>query len=210
MESYRTVAARASDEFVERRSRFIGHARPVQTEEEAVAFIQELKSKHWDANHNVYAYILRAGNISRYSDDGEPQGTAGVPVLEVIRKSGVCDVAVVVTRYFGGILLGAGGLVRAYSHGAKLALDAAGIITMRLCAVCRCRCDYNQYGRVSAVVAGEGGKIQDTEFTDSVTLHFLLPQEDVPRLQKLLLDATSGSVNLQVCDTLFQEYQPSP
>lgn len=209
MERYRTIKNQAADEFVERRSRFIGHAKPVQTEEEAISFIQELKSKHWDANHNVYAYILREGNISRYSDDGEPQGTAGVPVLEVIRKSGVCDAVVVVTRYFGGILLGAGGLVRAYSHGAKLALDAAGIVTMRLCDLCQCRCDYNQYGRVSAVVASAGGSIQDTEFTDTVTLQFILPQEDTPRLQKLLLDATSGSVSLQVCDTLFQEYQES-
>ena len=113
MMEYKTIRLREEAEFIERRSRFIGHACPVKTEEEAVAFINEMKAKYWDASHNVYAYCLREGQIKRYSDDGEPQGTAGIPVLDVLQKSGVVDTAVVVTRYFGGILLGAGGLVRA-------------------------------------------------------------------------------------------------
>ena len=112
---YKTIRNAAEDEFVEKRSRFIGHALPVTTEEEALAFIAEMKSKYWDASHNVYAYILREGGIQRFSDDGEPQGTAGIPTLDVLRKEGLTDLVVVVTRYFGGILLGGGGLVRAYS-----------------------------------------------------------------------------------------------
>ena len=114
---YKTVAREASDEFVEKRSRFIGYVKPVKTEEEAVAFINQKRSEHWDARHNVYAYSLREGNIKRYSDDGEPSGTAGMPVLDVIVKNEIYDVCVVVTRYFGGVLLGTGGLVRAYSQG---------------------------------------------------------------------------------------------
>ena len=106
LQSYKTVAGRAEDEFTEKRSRFIGYITPAATEEEALSFISQIKSKHWDATHNVYAYILREGQIKRYSDDGEPQGTAGIPVLDVLQKEGLCDVAVVVTRYFGGILLG--------------------------------------------------------------------------------------------------------
>jgi uncharacterized YigZ family protein len=124
----------------------------VSTEEEAVAFIAEIRSKHWDARHNVYAYSLRKGNLSRYSDDGEPSGTAGLPVLDVITKNGVTDVCVVVTRYFGGVLLGKGGLVRAYAQGAKLALAAGGVITMQSCRLCSLCCNYNQYGKVSATV----------------------------------------------------------
>lgn len=122
--SYRTITKEADAEFTERRSRFIGHAMPVSSEEDALAFVAMIKEQHGDATHNVWAYNLKNGR-QRYSDDGEPQGTAGPPVLEVLQKERLVDAAVVVTRYFGGVLLGAGGLVRAYSHGAKLALEAA-------------------------------------------------------------------------------------
>jgi len=137
MNEYRTIKYEADDSFVERRSRFIGYAKPVTTNEEAVAFINEIKAKHWDATHNVYAYVLRDGQIRRYSDDGEPQGTAGIPVLDVLLKENLTDLVVVVTRYFGGVLLGAGGLVRAYSHGAKIAVVAAKMINMTLAALLR-------------------------------------------------------------------------
>ena len=157
MAQYKTVLQEAQDDFVEKRSRFIGYARPVSTEAEALAFIAEKKSKHWDASHNVYAYILRDGGVMRYSDDGEPQGTAGIPVLDVLQKSGVTDVVVVATRYFGGILLGGGGLVRAYSHTASIALQAAGIVTMRECLMLEVLCDYGQYGRAAALVPECGG-----------------------------------------------------
>ena len=123
--NYFTVSQPAEDSFIEKRSEFIGYIAPVATNEQAVDFINQIRAKHRKAKHNVYAYILRQDNISRYSDDGEPQGTAGMPVLEVLKKRGLTDVCVVVTRYFGGILLGGGGLVRAYSHAASLACDAA-------------------------------------------------------------------------------------
>ena len=125
---YKTVKIESSDEFTEKRSRFIGYVKPVKTEAEATEFINSIRSKHWDARHNVYAYSLREGNIKRYSDDGEPSGTAGMPVLDVITKNEVYDVCVVVTRYFGGVLLGTGGLVRAYSQGSKIALEAGQVV----------------------------------------------------------------------------------
>ena len=172
MDQYRTVKNEAEDEFVERRARFIGRVKPVKTEEDAVSFIRACKSKYWDASHTVYAYSLREGSVRRYSDDGEPQGTAGVPVLEVLQKSGVTDLVVVVTRYFGGVLLGAGGLVRAYSHGAKIALDAGRIITMALCQTAELVCDYNQYGRLLSLIPEAGGVVTDTQFTDVVEISF--------------------------------------
>ncbi len=207
MNEYLTIVKAASDEFVERRSRFIGYCRPVTCEEEAVAFISEIKSKHWDAAHNVYAYVLREGQQRRYSDDGEPSGTAGVPVLEVLLKSGVTDLAVVVTRYFGGVLLGAGGLVRAYSHGAKIALDAGGIIRMLKCKEMVLRCDYNQYGRIASLIPAADGVIDDTAYTDEVEIAFHLPGEGVEALQKTLADATSGAVQAVPHGERFYRFQ---
>lgn len=203
MAEYRTIAQAAQDEFVEKRSRFIGYARPVQTEEEAQAFIAEMKSRHWDATHNVYAYILREGNIQRYSDDGEPQGTAGIPTLDVLQKSHVTDVAVVVTRYFGGILLGGGGLVRAYSHGASIALKAAGIITMKECSLLMLSCDYSRYGRVSSLIPECGGIIDDTDFAGDVTLSFHMATELMGSFARKLADATNGQVTFEECGSQY-------
>ena len=124
MKEYKTVEFESKDEFIEKKSRFIGYVKPVKTQEEATEFINAIKSKHWDATHNVSAYVLRDNNIQRSSDDGEPSGTAGVPTLDVLLKEGIVDTCVVVTRYFGGTLLGAGGLIRAYSHASKIAVDA--------------------------------------------------------------------------------------
>ena len=203
MAEYRTIAQAAQDEFVEKRSRFIGYARPVQTEEEAQAFIAEMKSRHWDATHNVYAYILREGNIQRYSDDGEPQGTAGIPTLDVLQKSHVTDVAVVVTRYFGGILLGGGGLVRAYSHGASIALKAAGIITMKECSLLMLSCDYSRYGRVSSLIPECGGIIDDTDFAGDVTPSFHMAPELMGSFARKLADATNGQVTFEECGSQY-------
>ena len=205
-QEYTTIYSPAEDEFVERKSRFIGHIAPVQTEEEAQAFIAQIRQQHRDATHNTYAYILRSG-IKRYSDDGEPQGTAGVPVLEVLQKSGVTDLVVVVTRYFGGVLLGAGGLVRAYSHGAKIALDAGRIITMALCQTAELVCDYNQYGRLLSLIPEAGGVVTDTQFTDVVEISFQIPGESLPALNRKLADATSGSVQAQAAGELFVEWK---
>lgn len=198
MAEYRTIETIAQDSFIERRSRFIGHAKPVQTEEEALAFIREIKAKHWDATHNVYAYVLREGRTARYSDDGEPQGTAGVPVLEVLQKPGITDAVLVVTRYFGGTLLGAGGLIRAYSHAASLAVQAAHIITMRECVLAHLLCDYSQYGRLQALVPECGGVLDHTEFTDFVRVSFHMEEPAFEALQPKLADATAGSVQAEI------------
>lgn len=194
MEDYKTISAAASDSFVERRSRFIGTIRPVSTEEEATAFIAQMKEKYWDARHNVYAYILREGQAQRYSDDGEPQGTAGIPVLEVLRKEGLADVVVVVTRYFGGILLGAGGLVRAYSHGAKIAVDAAGIQVMNPCTVVELDVDYSMYGKVTYLLPRYYAVTQNADFGEIVKLQLLIKDEYLPAFEQELTELSGGTV----------------
>lgn len=172
MTEYFVPTAASEAELVEKRSRFIGHVWPVESEEQAREYIEQMKKKYHDARHNCWCYRLKEGGVERYSDDGEPQGTAGVPVLDTIRKSGVTDAAVVVTRYFGGILLGAGGLVRAYSHTARLALEAAKIITYEQYDVLELNCSYSDYQRYSAELPRFGAVIDDTVFTDRVTLFF--------------------------------------
>lgn len=205
MSEYLTVKQSACDEFVEKRSRFIGYCKPVKTQEEAVEFINEIRSKHWDATHNVYAYVLSDGQIMRYSDDGEPQGTAGVPVLEVMKKTGIVDAVVVVTRYFGGIMLGAGGLVRAYSHGASVAVNAAKPIKMQLCLECTVSCTYSRYGKVSSLIPELGGIIDDSDFGEGVDILFHIPEEKFTKLNKELADATSGEVQAQYDEARYYE-----
>ena len=203
---YKTILNEANDEFVERKSRFIGYIKPVTTQEEAVSFINEIKSKHWDATHNVYAYVLREGQVRRYSDDGEPQGTAGIPVLDVLLKENVTDCVVVATRYFGGTLLGAGGLVRAYSHTAKIAVDAGQVITMKLCKVLRVTCDYNFYGRLNSFIPEMGGVIDDTEFADNVTVTFKLPVDDVATFDAKLVDMSFGKFHTEEIGEEFKYF----
>ena len=196
MKEYKTVEFENSDEFVEKKSRFIGYVKPVQTQEEAVSFINSIKSKHWDATHNVYAYVLKENNIQRYSDDGEPSGTAGVPVLDVILKNGLVDVCVVVTRYFGGIMLGAGGLVRAYSHGSKIAVESGNMITMASCKVLTVSVEYSFYERVNNLLSDFDANIENAEFADHVTITFSLKQERVTDLQNKLTDLSNGLYQL--------------
>lgn len=203
MESYKTIRTEASDSFIEKKSKFIGYIRPVTTQEEAMAFIAEKKSEHWDATHNVYAYVLRDGQTRRYSDDGEPQGTAGIPVLDVLLKENVVDCCVVVTRYFGGILLGTGGLVRAYSHGSKIAVEAGGIVTMALCSVLEVSCDYTFYGRLSSLIPEMGGTIEDTQFSDVVTVRFKMPSSLVGAFEAKLFDTSLGKYRPTKVDELF-------
>lgn len=200
---YKTVLENASDEFVEKRSRFIGYCKPVKTEQEAIDFINEKRSEHWNATHNVYAYSLREGNIKRYSDDGEPSGTAGMPVLDVIVKNEIFDVVVVVTRYFGGVLLGTGGLVRAYSHGSKIALEAAKPVIMQNCLVCETRCAYNQYGKVSSLIIGVGAAVDDTVYESDVLVKFHIKPDLIGTLNKKLADATSGEVTVEQKDEQY-------
>ncbi len=200
---YKTVLENASDEFVEKRSRFIGYCKPVKTEQEAIDFINEKRSEHWNATHNVYAYSLREGNIKRYSDDGEPSGTAGMPVLDVIVKNEIFDVVVVVTRYFGGVLLGTGGLVRAYSHGSKIAVEAAKPVIMQNCLVCVARCAYNQYGKVSSLIIGVGAAVDDTVYESDVLVKFHIKPDLLGTLNKKLADATSGEVTVEQKDEQY-------
>ena len=192
MQEYKTVEKEASDFFIEKKSKFIGYAKPVKTQEEAVEFISEIKSKHWDATHNVYAYVLRENNIQRYSDDGEPSGTAGVPVLDVMLKESLVDVCVVATRYFGGTLLGAGGLVRAYSHTSKIALESAGIITMAQCSVMSAEVDYSFYDRLNILLSDFSAVILNTSFSDKVCVEFSVKENIVDSLNAKLIDVSNG------------------
>ena len=203
LKDYITIEHEASPEFTEKRSRFIGYIKPVTTEAEALDFISSLRSKHWDATHNVYAYVLRDGQIRRYSDDGEPLGTAGIPCLDVLLKEGVTDLCVVATRYFGGIMLGAGGLVRAYSHTAKIAVDAGGIITMSLCKIAKIKSDYTFYGRLQPLICSHGAIILDTEFADDVTITFKIPGEDFEKLNADIFDQSNGRYK---ADIINEEY----
>ncbi len=205
MAEYRTIKTENNDEFIVKKSRFIGYVKPVKTQQEALDFISSIKSKHWDATHNVYAYVLREGGVRRFSDDGEPQGTAGIPCLDVLLKEDVTDCCVVVTRYFGGIMLGAGGLVRAYSHGAKIALDSGGIITMSLCKIVKATADYNFYGRLVPLICECGGIVEDTEFTDNVTVTFRIPEGLLDSFRAKLIDVSNGRFDCQVTDEKFCE-----
>ena len=189
---YTTLEGEGEAEFVEKKSVFIGHAAPVKSEEEAQVFVKKYKNQYMDARHNVWAYLMKGEIIARYSDDGEPQGTAGVPVLDTIRKSGVTDAVVVVTRYFGGILLGAGGLVRAYSHTAKLALEAAHIITYEQYTELELVCSYSDYQRYSALLPSFGAIIDDTEFSDRVILRFSVKDTVVSDLFAKIQEMSGG------------------
>ncbi len=194
--SYTTVYEYASDSFTEKKSEFIGHICPVKNAEEAVAFIEHIKSQNRKARHNVYAYVLRDGNASRYSDDGEPQGTGGVPVLDVIKKAGLTDVCVVVTRYFGGILLGASGLVRAYSQACSLAIAAARKMEMCECSRISFSCDYTLYGKVSYLLPEFGVITEKEDFADTVNMAVLVKAEHVDALKLKLTDVSNGQLQL--------------
>jgi len=205
MAQYKTILCEAEDAFIEKRSRFIGYAKPVQTEEEALAFIAEKKSKHWDASHNVYAYIIRGG-VMRYSDDGEPQGTAGIPVLDVLQKSGVTDLVVVATRYFGGILLGGGGLVRAYSHSAAITCDAANILHMCECCPLTLRMDYTLYGKVTHILPKYGVIEVSSEFGSDVFLELNVRLEVLEQLKKDLTELSGGKIRMECGKQQFADF----
>ena len=193
MENYITVMGESVAEYTEKRSRFIATVRHCDTEEEALAFIEEMRSKYWDARHNVFAYCV--GNTARFSDDGEPHGTAGKPMLEVINGEDVKNLAVVVTRYFGGILLGGGGLVRAYTHSAKIGIDAAEIITLSKWTVCEIQCEYTFYGKLETFIRDFGGVIEDSDFGENVTLKFRIKKGLEENFDKKLQDLSNGKVS---------------
>ena len=174
MESYITVSGESLGEYFEKRSRFIATLRRTETEEQAAAFLAEMRSKYWDARHNCYAYSLRGGALKRFSDDGEPHGTAGKPILDIIDGSGLTDIMIVVTRYFGGVLLGTGGLVRAYSAAARQALAAAERVKMTPCTVYKAHLAYSELERITKLISDCGGRVENTVYAADVELEFYL------------------------------------
>ena len=190
-------------ELVEKRSRFLGHLRPAETEEEARAFLAEMKKKYYDARHNCWCYRLRGG-VERYSDDGEPQGSAGLPMLEVLRREGVTDAVCVVTRYFGGVLLGTGGLLRAYTQSTKDALDAAGISVVRRWVELRLPCPYAMLERSRLEAAAFGGVAVDVAYGADVTLTLLLPEERAEAFRARIFDLSGGKLEAVAAGECFR------
>lgn len=206
-EKYNTVAAEATSEFVEKKSRFISHVKPVSTEAAAVEYIEKMKKQYWDARHNVYAYIIGKGSeLQRYSDDGEPQGTGGIPMLEVLRGAEVTDAVVVVTRYFGGTLLGTGGLVRAYTRGAKDGLAAAGIISMTLYTRVSIKVDYTLSGRVQYEIMQQGYRLEDTVYAADVEFIVLVEKSRYEGFVKDIINATSGKAKIEKGDDCWSKH----
>ena len=204
MTEYYIPTGHSETELVEKRSRFIGQVWRVTSEEEARARIEEVRRQYHDARHHCFCYVLREGNILRYGDDGEPQGTAGQPMLNVFLKEEVTDAVCVVTRYFGGILLGAGGLTRAYGGTAKLALDAAGIRRMRLWAVLTVPCSYALYERMRQLAERSGGVVENADFGADVVLTVLLPAEDAEAFREAVTELSAGTVEVLTEGTRFQ------
>lgn len=196
--SYITIRDFGEDRFEEKKSEFIGYAKRVESEEEAKEFINEIKSMHKQATHNCSAYVIgEKMNIQRYSDDGEPQGTAGIPILEVMKKSNVTDCAIVVTRYFGGILLGAGGLTRAYTKGASIAIKSAGIVEKVNGLKLSFELDYDLFGKVQYICGQNSWHIEETEYTDKVIVHILCEENISDSIESEIIESTNGKVILR-------------
>lgn len=205
MNEYKTIRQKASGEYEEKRSRFIGSVIPCTTEAEALAFIEKRKKETFGARHNVYAYILRDNNITRFSDDGEPHSTAGMPTLEVLRKQGLTDCCMVVTRYFGGVLLGTGGLVRAYTAAAGLAVENAGIAIMRECYEVAVRCPYSDHSSVERLILDCGGRVKDNNFAEDVTVLFSITAGDFENCKLKFKDAFCGRLEPEIVGSGFAE-----
>ncbi len=204
---YKTIKKCTNITFTERHSEFIAYLCPVQTNEEAVNFINEIRAMHRKSTHNVYAYILRDSNITRYSDDGEPQGTAGVPVLDILKKNALTDVCCVVTRYFGGILLGGGGLVRAYSTSAKLAVESSNILNMCECYATEINMDYNLYSKISYIFPQYEIKEVSSKFEENVHLEILVKEQFFNSLKEKLIDISNGKIDIKKIKKLFEHFQ---
>lgn len=204
LQNYRVLLEGAEGEIVEKKSRFIATIRPVETEEAAVAFIEEMKKKYWDARHNCSAFVIGSrAELTRCSDDGEPSGTAGRPMLEVLLGEEVRNIAVVVTRYFGGVLLGTGGLVRAYTQAVKAGLEKCSIGSMVHGFEVLINTDYNGVGKVLYLLGQYGITVQDSDYGVDVTLQIRIPEEKAGKLQKELVEATCGKVGWEVLEELY-------
>ena len=202
MADYKTVKGEATGTIYEKKSEFIGYIAHAKTEAEAQEFLAKIRKKHYDARHHCYAYIIKDEGIIRQSDDGEPSKTAGMPILEILRHSGLEDAIIVVTRYFGGTLLGTGGLVRAYTEGAKAALNAAEILTYKTCVDLNITVDYSLYDKITTLCQNKNGKIIDTQFTDNVTITIRMLSGTQDELIKDLVVLTKGK-EPTVSDELF-------
>ncbi len=198
MEDYRTVRGTATGEYEEKKSRFIAQLSFADSEEAAVAFLEQVRAANRTARHNVYAYRLRAGNRERYSDDGEPAKTAGTPALEVLQHSGLTDLIVVVTRYFGGVLLGTGGLVRAYTAAASGALQQAELVSMRLVVDCSVRVSYAQFEQAQRIIAAAETRLDEPVFDDAVTLCWRMPAGQEGALCTALNELTRGGAEVEI------------
>ncbi|MBO5358413.1 MAG: YigZ family protein [Clostridia bacterium] len=194
---YQTVFKRNEAEYVEKRSRFIATLCHCETEDEANAFVKEMKSKYWDARHNVYAYSVEGGRMCRFSDDGEPHGTAGKPMLDCIQGSGITNIAVVVTRYFGGILLGTGGLVRAYSKATQDVLSSAEVYIMLKGVLCEIVCEYSDLTLLQNLITANEGEIKDTQYTDKITITFVLKEEFYESFKEKLRESFCARLEIE-------------
>ena len=203
MESYTTIQKHAEYEYEDRKSVFIGEALPVSDEKDALDFIAYIKKKYPDAKHHVYAYVLRENSIMRFSDDREPQGTAGMPVLDAIRKNGCTDTVIVVTRYFGGTLLGTGGLVKAYTSAATGALNAANIITYDVYTALKITVSYSDYQKITTTLAELGFRCDDTKYEDSVILHGKIIKNNLDTFVERLTETTSGRLAVEILGEKF-------
>lgn len=193
--NYVTIRNYGEDSFLEKKSEFIGYAKRCETEEEAKAFVTEIKNMHKQATHNCYAYVIGENmGIQRYSDDGEPQGTAGIPILEVMKKSNITDCAIVVTRYFGGILLGAGGLTRAYTKGASVALKAAGVVEKVKGVKITLDMEYDMLGKFQYKCNEKNWHIEDTEYTDKVSVHMIAELDVASEIEKTAIEISNGKI----------------
>jgi len=201
---YKTVLNEAVCEIEEKKSRFIASVKPVTSEEEAISFINELKAKYWDATHNVYAYSIGGNNIvQRYSDAGEPSGTAGLPMLEVIKRMNVQNLAVVVTRYFGGTLLGAAGLIRAYGKSAALGIEKAGIVIKRLCKEVSVIIEYTLFGKLQSLLISQGYTIKDIVYEQDVELIVYVFVDEVESFNKIVTEATNARAIVEIGDDTY-------
>ena len=203
MEGYTTIKQYATYEYEDRKSVFIGEAMPVSCEADALAFIESVKHRYPDARHHVYAYVLRENSIMRFSDDREPQGTAGMPVLDIIRKNGCTDTVIVVTRYFGGTLLGTGGLVRAYTAAALGALENAKIIRYDIYSTLKISVSYSDYGKISSAFTDLSFRTEDTEYDTGVTVYGRIIKSNLDDLKALLTELTAGRVEINILSEEF-------
>ncbi len=202
--TYRTILKPAVAEYEEKKSRFIASVKPLSSEEDALEFINSLKSRYWDASHNVYAYYICGNTITqRFSDAGEPSGTAGLPALEVIKRLGVQDLAVVITRYFGGTLLGAAGLIRAYGKSTSLGIEAAGIIKRQLCTEVRIIVEYTLFGKLQNLFISNGYAIKDTMYEQDVEIVLYIPVGDVEAFTKLVTEETNARALVETGESCF-------